>query len=131
MYYRKPINDHRFHWLTGDVNYKDYGGTWYRMDDPTTYTTIELINMDEVDKDCKEGRYLCIVNEIDIDCDSERITSALECAGYNLSDIEKDPLLLVEALLCYGGNTYHEYSNNYRNWQQTRHSRGTPIWLIL
>lgn len=112
---RKPIADHKFHWLTGDVNYKDYGGTWYRVDDPTTYTTIELINMDEVDKDCKEGQYLCIVNEIDTDCGPERIESALSCVGYNPDEIKEDPLLLVEALQCYGGNTYHHaYGNNYR-----------------
>ena len=58
--------DNRFHWLTGDVNYREYGGTWYRRDDDTTFTIVEMVNMEDATGDIKNGKYLAIVSEVDI-----------------------------------------------------------------
>ena len=41
------INDHKFHFLTGDINFKEFGGKWYRLDDKEdkSYTIIESVNI--------------------------------------------------------------------------------------
>jgi len=105
--------DNRFHWLTGDVNYREYGGTWYRRDDETTFTIIEMVNMENACGDISNGKYLAIVSEVDTS-DPEKNESALQSCGWTMDDVKDNPLFLVEAYVGYGTTQFwHNYSNNF------------------
>lgn len=105
--------DNKFHWLTGDVNYRKYGGTWYRRDDDTTFTIIEMVNMEDACGDISNGKYLAIVSEVSID-NPVRNAEALKCYGMTVSEAMEDVLILVTAHVGYGANQlWHNYSNNF------------------
>lgn len=103
----------KFQWLTGDVNYREYGGKWYRQDDKDLYTVIEMTNMEEACGDISNGRYLATVQEITTD-DPGTNAAAMDFAGMTESDVKEYPLLLVEALSSYGGDEmWSDFSNNF------------------
>jgi hypothetical protein len=106
-------NDHKYHWLSGDINYKDYGGRWYRKEDDHLFTVIEMVNMDNACGDTSHGKYLCIVNEVSID-DPIKNADALNCCGVSLTDAMDNIELLIDSLVSYGSNTIcSNYSNNF------------------
>ena len=106
-------NDHKFHWLTGDVNFREYGGTWVRRDDDTNFTIIEMVNMEDATGDISNGKYLAIVSEIYID-DPVRNAEALKGCGWTLQEAMEDIRLLIEAHSSYGSNTIgSRYGNNF------------------
>lgn len=105
--------DNRFHWLTGDVNYREYGGTWYRRDDDTTFTIVEMVNMEDATGDIKNGKYLAIVSEVDIS-NPIRNAEALKSWGISVQEAMEDITLLVSAHVCYGSTQiWHNYGNNF------------------
>ncbi len=109
--------DRKYHWLTGDVNWKDYGGKWYRYDGYSCYTIIELINMDDACGDVSDGKYLVIVSDISLsDVSLSTVQSAYRSCGIAATEeTMKDQLFLLEVLHGYGAcdNIANKYGNNY------------------
>ena len=95
----KGTKNYRF--LSGDVNYKDYGGKWYKLTDEREYYVIELVNMDNATGNTEKGKYLFLVYSIDLnDLTFNDITNALNCSG--ITDRNIDDLMLLEACVSYG-----------------------------
>ena len=80
----KILNDEGFKFLTGDINFIEYGGTWYKTDDNETYTIIELINMEDQTTNYP-FKYLLSLDTVYLDNDLEdrHLVSALESSGYD------------------------------------------------
>ena len=95
--------DNRFHFLTGDVNFREYGGTWYRVDSDTEFTIIEMVNMEDACNDISKGKYMAIISEVDI-TDPVKNASALDCCGYTLIEAMNNKELLVIAHVGHGPN---------------------------
>lgn len=76
-----------FRFLTGDVNYTEYGGKWIRSLGLRRFHVIELLNWSEAVGESESASmptYNATLSEVDlsaIDC-----TSALESCGYALVD---------------------------------------------
>jgi len=107
-----------FKFLTGDVNWKDYGGTWYRSTGDHTYYTIEFINCeDATGGQIKNSDYLVIGNSFDLTLDDassvSRAESALSVIGESLKTA-KSELELLDAMGAYGGydEEFQLYGNN-------------------
>lgn len=62
-------NKRGFRFFMGDVNWLDYGGTWFRKVGPRRWHFIELTNMDEACGRDNEGRdkYVVELSEVDLD----------------------------------------------------------------
>jgi len=108
--------DYNFHFLTGDVNWKDYGGKWYRYDGDSCYTVIELINMDDACGDTSSGKFLIIIGTIDLSTISySTISSACHSFGEPVEEVIKNQLLLLEIIHGHGDHDTiaSKYGNNY------------------
>jgi hypothetical protein len=109
-------NDHKFHWLTGDVNFREYGGTWYRYDGDSCYTIVEANNMYWCCGDVSEGKYLVTINTIDMSSLSfSNVSSACHSIGEPVEEVMKNQLLLVEVCNSYGlsDRISHKFGNNF------------------
>lgn len=88
----------KWNFLTGDVNYLLYGGSWYRKITKTVYHVIDLVNLK--DSGVEVG-YTYAVELREIDINNIHLKDALNCCGWyirkEISDINK-----VEALSTYG-----------------------------
>jgi hypothetical protein len=105
--------DYNFHFLTGDVNFRDYGGKWYRREDDTNFTVIEMVNMEDACGDISKGKYLALISEVSLD-DPVRNADALKCCGWTLQDVLGSTEMLIEAHTCYGGNQMAQlFGNNF------------------
>jgi len=95
---------HTFSFLTGDVNYVDYGGKWIRQVSEYRYHVIELVNMVDACGSDATFTYCVDLSEIDLEeVTDENIKSALSCVGLSLNEAFRyGPLALVEALHSYG-----------------------------
>lgn len=97
-----------FAFLTGDLNWQEYGGLWYRRIAPKVYHVIELINLIDAIGEEAESTYGVELQEIDlIGITSAQLDSALSCCGarelYERQDKESTrELLAVESLSVYG-----------------------------
>jgi len=83
----------RFHFLSGDINYLDYGGKWYRKVDSTRFHIIKLINMWDATGETNQDKY----NVSEVDITSPQLKEACECADCGDSELEK-----AESLHSYG-----------------------------
>jgi len=109
--------DHKFHFLTGDVNWKDYGGVWYRYDGVLCYTIIEFHNMQDCCGDVSDGKYLVTIGTIDLSAISyAEIARACKTIGITVEEAMKDQLMLLEACNAYGfsDRISYQYGNNYK-----------------
>lgn len=113
----KQLPEQRFHWLSGDLNWQDYGGKWIRQVGEHRYHVIELTNMpDACGKDATYTYDVCL-SEIDLDAlSTEAKQSALSSWGietnaglYQRDDSVWSPVddyeperALVEMLHSYG-----------------------------
>lgn len=110
-----------FKFLTGDVNYLDYGAKWYRVIPGTNdlrYHVIELINWeDAVGRDAEGGpTYNMDLSEIDLGAISEEtIRQAIDSCGW-LDEDDLTELAIVEACHGYGCKAplWNEDGNNFR-----------------
>jgi len=106
----------KFKFLTGDVNWKDYGGKWYRYDGCSCYTIIEFCNMQDCCDNISNSKYLVIVRNIDLSSLSYTgVSNASKTCGEPIKEVMKDQLLLLEVCDSYGlsDNIDHRYGNNY------------------
>ena len=75
----------RWQFLSGDVSFMDYGGSWFREIKPRVYHVVELTNMIDAigERDCERDgidKYHVSLKEIDLNViDYE---PALDCCGY-------------------------------------------------
>lgn len=109
--------------LTGDVNWREYGGTWYKQDDydKDVFYTVQFINFVETTGEYYNGvKYVVIIATVDIGIwDDSDIKSALSVIGMTMDDLnamsENDRIpTLVEVLLENGYADQDEvlYSDN-------------------
>ena len=94
----------RFEFLTGDVNWKDYGGKWYRRTGDHEYYVIEFINWeDATGEPHPQGKYCVEVSSVDLSSGSawsRNIPNALRCCGISRPHNEVE---VLEAVHCYMG----------------------------
>ena len=100
----------RFRFLTGDVNFVDYGGAWYWHAGDRVYHVIRLDNQEDCcGRDAAET-YWCDLRIVDLNAVGASIGNALESCGaldYALqAELDKDyarrDLIIVEACVAYG-----------------------------
>ena len=99
--------------LTGDVNFADYSGKWYRQIGDEVYHVIELVNM--IDACGSDASYTYSVSLQEIDLSIVDIDAALSCCGW-ISDDCQDDTMIVDSVSCYGSYApMGQYDgNNYR-----------------
>jgi len=116
------IADNKFHWLTGDVNFREYGGIWYRVDSDTEFTVIEMVNMEDATGDVSNGKYMAIISEVDI-TDPVKNASALKCCGYTILDAMNNIQMLIESIVAYGPNHLTSMTGNnfYKLFTSAKH----------
>ena len=113
-----PREDKMSKWqfLTGDVNYKDYGGKWYRQVKGEIYHIVELVNIEEATGKSVTDKYFVNLQEIDLDLISQKdLKSAIESCELQ-EDIEITPIITIDILSAYGRYTPmgNWEGNNYR-----------------
>ncbi len=97
-----------FKFLTGDTNYLDYGGKWYRQINDRCYHVINLVNMWDATGEENQPKYNIQLEEINLDEISQKnIDSAISCCGFDDEQIEevesgKNDLWLIESISTYG-----------------------------
>lgn len=119
----------RFHFLTGDSNWQQYGGKWISNPQSngefTYYFVIELINWEDAvgarEAPAKYNVTLSVVSPTEAGRDN--LKSAAECCGISLEDppVITDEIK-VELLHAYGAGVvpvWQENNNNYRRLLQT------------
>ena len=96
----------RFKFLTGDVDWREYGGKWVSKKlnngDFDYWLVIELINMNEHDHN-PDFTYWVTLGAVSPDEAQDQLKSAYDCYGYTPEDVETD-LMKVEVL--HGHGTY-------------------------
>ncbi len=108
-----------FKFLTGDVNYVDYGGKWYREVRKGCYHIIELTNMPDACGADAIYTYCVDLAEVDVLATSQfQLDSALNSCGWDgIHDLEGRQLELATAEILHGhGNKAplgQWESNNY------------------
>jgi hypothetical protein len=98
-----------FRFLTGDVNWLDYGGKWYRKVADTRYHVIDLTNMWDATGDKSAPQYNVSLLEVDIT--SLQLKNAI--SGYD-EDLQDNELVKVDALASYGAGAplWTQYGGN-------------------
>jgi len=88
--------------LTGDFDWQQYGGSWYRRLGERQYRVIELINLKDAMGEESNVTYSVSLKYVDLDEMSQsNIDSAVGCCGFP-DDLELTDEILVEALCVYG-----------------------------
>ena len=88
--------------LTGDFNWQQYGGSWYRAVGERQYQVIELINLKDAMGEDAEVTYSVSLKYVDLDEMSQsNIDSAVGCCSFP-DDVELTDEILIEALCAYG-----------------------------
>jgi hypothetical protein len=137
----------KWQFLTGDVNWRDYGGKWYRVVDHSNkvdpkwhaplnaYHVLEFYNLEEAtgDYNKKQGKYLVKVDLIDLGYDAwrDRIPDALKTSGTSTGNLMKmtmqqRELHILEAMTYYSGGdrVYNTIGNNARKVMSAAMARG-------
>ncbi len=105
-----------FSFLTGDVNWREYGATFYRSFGDGTYALIEFVNVEEdMGAPIHGNRYLAVGKTVDISPGGfslKSLSSALRSAG--VSSTPRNPEMILDALNGYGAYDvdFEIYGNN-------------------
>jgi len=119
----------RFKFLTGDMDWREYGGKWISKKlnngDFDYWMVIELINMNEhvIDPDYT---YWVILSAVSPDEAKEHLDRAYEC--YGIEDIdEKTDFMNVEVLHGYGISAplWDDMGNNYKDLMKEAHRQAS------
>ena len=104
-------NINSWKWLTGDFNYLEYGGYWYKKANVYDYIVIRLDNIQDQNTKFK---YQLSVYEIDLDYHDLKSV----CSYCGIEDDDWETLMDLDkliALASYGVNLSKTYKgNNYR-----------------
>lgn len=123
---RKP----RFSFLTGDVNWMDYGGKWVsqRMNNGEFdfWLVLELVNMDDACGRHNEGqpKYHASLCAVSPEQAAGELDRAFACCGLNEGEHKDNPLVAVECLHSYGVHAvlWQDSGNNaHRLMRQAKH----------
>jgi hypothetical protein len=101
-------NQMRFRFLTGDINWKDYGGKFIskRLNNGEFdyWLIIEVINMfDACGEDTSEKYAVSLLSVSPAEAGADNLKSAFDCCGLDPeADYAANPLVQVEALAAYG-----------------------------
>lgn len=115
----RRVGTKKFEFLTGDVDWKDYGGKWFRMLDPHVYYVIEFINWEDAtgkERHPSGNKYYVQCNVIDLSPGSpwhKQIPNALKSAGWE-HEKNIDEVMVLEAVEQYmgGDREYEKLGNN-------------------
>ena len=108
----------RWYFLTGDSNWRQYGGKWYTKVEKGCYKVLELINYEEATGEKYSSKadkftYVAEVKEIYFEWYSEKdIDHAIGCCGIESNCIS--PLTQLEAMhdYGYGDHVWTGWGNN-------------------
>jgi hypothetical protein len=94
-----------FSFLTGDVNWKEYGGTFYRSFGDGTYALIEFINLEDTVGygGIRGNKYAVVRRTVDLSPGGfslRNLDSALRTIG--ASPATRDPRVILDAVNAYG-----------------------------
>jgi len=112
----------RFFRLGGDVNWSDYGGTWYRRVGPGRYHIMELINWIEAcgEREAKEigATYNVSLSEVDVAAASDKVKEEAKrsCGWEGMEEqVNNVELMWAEVLFQYGYKAplWDKNGNNY------------------
>jgi hypothetical protein len=99
----------RTRFLTGDVNWVEYGACWVspkqNNGDWDYWLVVQFTNMDEACGSDNEGQPKYVVEVLAVSPDAageERVKAAMECCGIPDEGEEVSDLMKVEALVGYG-----------------------------
>jgi hypothetical protein len=101
--------------LSGDVNWKEYGCTWYRSLGDGTYYILEFINFEDATGSLYNGNKYCVRgSSIDLSpggWSHDKISAALKCIG---SPKTRNPQVILDAIYCYSGGDmeFQIFGNN-------------------
>ena len=104
-----------FNVLSGDVNWKEYGCTWYRSLGDGTYYVLEFINFEDATGGRYKGKKYCVRgSSIDLSPGGwalKDIPSALKCIG---SPKTRNPEIILDAIYSYSGGDmeFQIFGNN-------------------
>jgi len=101
--------------LTGDVSFTDYGGSWYRMVGDGLYHVIELTNM--VDACGNDADYTYHVRLVEVDVQSQDVDRLLNSFGWQPENLVIDDTMIVEMAVSYGSSIHlwDATANSYRH----------------
>lgn len=95
-------------WLTGDVNWRQYGGRWVTKKlsngEFDYWLVIDFINYeDATGEKARAGKYIIEVRAVSItEAGIDNLAQALQCCGFALEDVKDSEICMVEALDSYG-----------------------------
>jgi len=109
-----------FKWLTGDVNWQDYGGKWIsnklNNGEYDYWFVIDFVNLLDAcgERGVEEmgGKYMVTLHSVSPSlAGEENLMKAIECCGFNDSELSDE--MKVEALISYGVSSmlWSEYGN--------------------
>jgi hypothetical protein len=103
-----------WNFLTGDLNWSEWDGSWYKTTDNDTYQVISLTNLHHAMDHNHPNKYLIEVHELTLsEIDELIIENALHYSSLtNEPEITNE--MKVEALIAYGGySTWNSEGNNH------------------
>jgi hypothetical protein len=121
---------YHFRFLTGDVNFTTYGGSWiskpFSNDDFTYYLVIELRNRQEDLGDDANPVYEISISAVSPEAAADHLAGAFESGGAANSD---NVLAQVEALYSYGisANLWYAEGNNWHKLMSEAHKMAAFI----
>jgi hypothetical protein len=134
---KMKLPEHKaYHFLAGDVNHRQYGGTWYKklgnsncdiditmngkrfVVPVSDYHVLEMINFPDATGEQYQGHnYVGTVSYIDLCCEAWRknIIRALDCCGWIDENTPLTETMILEAVHSYMGGDKErvDSSNNY------------------
>ena len=121
-----------FKFLTGDMDFKTYGGKFiskkFNNGDWDYWLVLEVLNLKDVMGDEAEKTYHVNISAISPEaCGEKNLKSALECCSMDIN--EKDNILKVLALSDYGvsAQLWAKEGNNIKELLTEAHSQVMPI----
>ena len=82
----------RFRFLTGDVNFTDYGGKWWRSVGDRRFHVLELSNMDDLCGKDNAGQPPYLLELTEVDLDTADLEGALRSCGF----VQRDGAIVNE-----------------------------------
>lgn len=127
----------RFTFLTGDVNWLDYGGKWISQvlnnGEFDFWLVRELVNMEDACGNTSNGKYLCTLSVVS-PSEFKDFDAAFRSCGWedmtpeNLSDKDK-----VEIIHSYSGGSqeWSDYGSNYKKLFQQCKEEAEQILMLF
>jgi hypothetical protein len=127
----------KYKFLTGDVNWKTYGGKFVSQKlnngDFDYWLVLEVLNMPEATGDDDQPTYLVQVSAVSPDeAKEENLARAFQCCGFSDEDTEKyknNDLIKVEVLSDYGVSAplWNASGNNIKKLLKEAHEQSQAI----